>query len=80
MSGLAEPPEYVSVLDADFVPMPEFLTRAMCLFRDQDVGVVQTPQHFINADPIQTNLAATEVWPDEQRYFFDHVQPARDAT
>ena len=79
VAGLADPPEFVSVLDADFVPMPEFLTRTMCLFRDQDVGVVQTPQHFINADPIQTNLAAIEVWPDEQRFFFDILMPSKDA-
>jgi cellulose synthase (UDP-forming) len=79
VAGLADPPEFVSVLDADFVPMPEFLTRAMCLFRDRDVGVVQTPQHFINADPIQTNLAAIEVWPDEQRFFFDILMPSKDA-
>jgi len=29
---------------------------------------VQTPQHFINADPLQTNLSMARVWPDEQRY------------
>jgi cellulose synthase (UDP-forming) len=79
VAGLADPPEFISVLDADFVPMPEFLTRATCLFRDQGVGVVQTPQHFINADPIQTNLAASEVWPDEQRFFFDILMPSKDA-
>ena len=79
VAGLVDPPEFVSVLDADFVPMPEFLTRAMCLFRDEGVGVVQTPQHFINADPIQTNLAVTGVWPDEQRFFFDILMPSKDA-
>ncbi|RXT33568.1 glycosyltransferase [Bradyrhizobium betae] len=79
VTGLADPPEFISVLDADFVPMPEFLARAMCLFRDPGVAVVQTPQHFINADPIQTNLAATKVWPDEQRFFFDIMMPAKDA-
>jgi cellulose synthase (UDP-forming) len=79
VARLADLPEFISVLDADFVPLPEFLTRATCLFRDQGVGVVQTPQHFINADPIQTNLAATEVWPDEQRFFFDIVMPSKDA-
>jgi cellulose synthase (UDP-forming) len=41
--------------------------------------VVQTPQHFINPDPIQSNLAATDVWPDEQRFFFDILMPAKDA-
>ena len=47
--------------------------RALALFREDDVGIVQTPQHFFNPDPIQTNLAAARVWPDEQRFFFDVV-------
>ena len=70
-AALPEPPDFISILDADFVPTPHFLTRAMALFHDDDVGIVQTPQHFINPDPIQANLAATDVWPDEQRFFFD---------
>ncbi|MGF6312010.1 cellulose synthase (UDP-forming) [Bradyrhizobium sp. i1.8.4] len=79
LAGLPERPEFISILDADFVPMPDFLTRAMSLMQDGTVGVVQTPQHFINPDPIQTNLAATDVWPDEQRFFFDILMPAKDA-
>jgi len=79
IAGLPEKPEYVSILDADFVPMPDFLQRATSLMQDGSVGVVQTPQHFINPDPIQTNLAASEVWPDEQRFFFDILMPAKDA-
>ena len=72
-------PEFVSILDADFVATPRFLKRAMTLFRDPAVGVVQTPQHFVNPDPIQINLGATAFWPDEQRYFFDVVMPSKDA-
>jgi cellulose synthase (UDP-forming) len=79
MASLPNPPDYVSILDADFVPMPNFLARGMTLFRDEQIGIVQTPQHFINPDPIQTNLLATHVWPDEQRFFFDIVMPAKDA-
>jgi len=79
LAELDEPPEFISILDADFVPRPAFLRRAMSLFRDSSIGVVQTPQHFINPDPIQTNLLATEVWPDDQRFFFDVVMPSRDA-
>ena len=56
-----------------------FLTRTLALFRDPDVGLVQTPQHFVNPDPIQANLSACDVWPDEQRYFFDVVMPSKDA-
>jgi cellulose synthase (UDP-forming) len=79
VARLAKPPDYVSILDADFVPMPNFLTRTMTLFRDDGVGVVQTPQHFGNPDPMQSNLSLAKVWPDEQRYFFDVVMAAKDA-
>jgi cellulose synthase (UDP-forming) len=79
VARLAKPPDYISILDADFVPMPNFLTRAMTLFRDEGVGVVQTPQHFANPDPMQSNLSLAMVWPDEQRYFFDVVMVAKDA-
>jgi cellulose synthase (UDP-forming) len=79
VAGLAERPDFISILDADFVPMPQFLRRALSLFRERDVGIVQTPQHFINPDPLQSNLSASQVWPDEQRYFFDVVMASKDA-
>ena len=60
-------------------PNRSFLTRAVSLMREPDVGVVQTPQHFFNPDPIQTNLNLARVWPDEQRFFFDIVMPSKDA-
>jgi len=79
VSALSEPPDFISILDADFVTAPDFLSRALTLFREQDVGIVQTPQHFINPDPIQANLQASDAWPDEQRYFFEVLMPAKDA-
>lgn len=79
LAELPERPQFISILDADFVPRPTFLRRAMSLFHDPTIGIVQTPQHFINPDPIQTNLLATQVWPDDQRFFFDIVMPSRDA-
>ena len=77
--SLQDKPEFISVLDADFVPLPQFLTRAASLMREKDVGVVQTPQHFRNPDPIQSNLKLNRVWPDEQRYFFDILLAGKDA-
>ncbi|MEI4487815.1 glycosyltransferase [Frigidibacter sp. MR17.14] len=74
-----EPSEFIAVLDADFVPHRGFLSRSLALFHDPRVGLVQTPQHFFNADPIQHNLGLDRSYPDEQRFFFDHMQPARDA-
>lgn len=79
LASLPVPPDYVAILDADFVPTPAFITRAMALFRDPTVGIVQTPQHFSNPDPIQANLSISHVWPDEQRFFFDVIMPAKDA-
>jgi cellulose synthase (UDP-forming) len=79
VGALPERPEFVSILDADFVPNADFLSRTMSLFHADDVGVVQTPQHFINQDPIQSNLRAADLWPDEQRFFFDIILPAKDA-
>jgi cellulose synthase (UDP-forming) len=74
-----EPPEFIAVLDADFVPHRDFLSRTVSLFHDAKTGLVQTPQYFFNADPIQHNLGISQAYPDEQRFFFNHVEPARDA-
>src|ERR1700686_883262 len=74
-----DPPEFVAIFDADFVPHREFLWRTIPLFHDASVGIVQTPQHFFNRDPIQSNLLVGNVWPDEQRFFFDHVLASKDA-
>lgn len=72
-------PDFVAVLDADFVPHQGFISRTLALFHDPTVGLVQTPQHFFNPDPIQHNLGLSASFPDEQRFFFDHVQASRDA-
>ena len=49
-------PSFIAVLDADFVPHSNFLKRTVALLKDEKVGLVQTPQHFFNSDPIQHNL------------------------
>jgi cellulose synthase (UDP-forming) len=79
VAALPQPPAFISILDADFVPRSQFLTRALCLFRAPDTAIVQTPQHFINPDPIQINLSAAHAWPDDQRFFFDVILPSKDA-
>src|ERR1700736_472947 len=79
LAELPSPPDFIAVLDADFVPFSNFVSRALCLFKDPAAGIVQTPQHFFNPDPIQSNLAITEVFPDEQRFFFDIIMPSKDA-
>ena len=74
-----QPPDFLAVLDADFVPHRGFISRSLALFHDPQIGLVQTPQHFFNPDPIQHNLGLSRSYPDEQRFFFDHMQPSRDA-
>jgi cellulose synthase (UDP-forming) len=72
-------PEFILLLDADFVPSVNILKRTLGLFAEPDIGIVQTPQHFFNPDPIQSNLLCASAWPDEQRFFFDIFVPANDA-
>jgi cellulose synthase (UDP-forming) len=72
-------PDFILMLDADFVAFRNILKRTLPLFDERDVGIVQTPQHFFNPDPIQVNLFCASFFPDEQRFFFNHLQPAKDA-
>ena len=71
--------DFVAVFDADFVPYRQFLHRTVPFFADPAIGIVQTPQHFFNKDPVQSNLDIERVWPDEQRLFFDEMAASRDA-
>ncbi|MFQ6182757.1 glycosyltransferase [Sinorhizobium meliloti] len=70
--------DFIAVFDADFVPYRSFLRRTLPFFMDDTIGIVQTPQHFFNVDPIQSNLGLENLWPDEQRLFFDEIAPSRD--
>ncbi|WP_354417683.1 glycosyltransferase family 2 protein [Mesorhizobium shonense] len=71
--------EFVAVFDADFVAHRNFLRRTLPFFTDPSIGIVQTPQHFFNRDPVQINLGLERSWPDEQRLFFDEMAASRDA-
>ena len=71
--------EFFAVLDADFAPRRDFLMRTVGFFDDPKIGIVQIPHHFHNSDIYQMNLGMGQQWPDEQRLFFDIVQPSRDA-
>jgi len=71
--------ELVAVFDADFVPQRHFLERTIGLLLDPQVGLVQTPQHCLNADPVMRNLAM-EAWllPDEES-FYRWIEPVRSS-
>jgi cellulose synthase (UDP-forming) len=72
-------PQFILLLDADFVPYRNILKRTLGFFIELDVGIVQTPQHFFNPDPIQSNLLVARHWPDEQRFFFNTLLACKDA-
>jgi cellulose synthase (UDP-forming) len=47
--------EFILILDADMVPRPEILDETLGYFQDPRVGLVQTPQIFVNVpdnDPL----------------------------
>ncbi|APZ52363.1 glycosyltransferase [Salipiger abyssi] len=70
--------EFFMVLDADFIPQRHFLYRAIGLFEDPKVGIVQAPHCFYNSDPMQSNLDMRHRMPDDQRLFFGSIMPGRD--
>ncbi|WP_411876207.1 glycosyltransferase [Vulcanococcus limneticus] len=69
--------DLLAVFDADVVPQTSFLARTAGLFVDPAVGFVQTPQSYMNADPVIRNLRL-ERWlmPDEET-FYRWVEPVR---
>ena len=71
---------FILCLDADFVVEERMLYRMLgFLVADPGVGLVQTPQHFRNPDPIQHNLFGGSAWTEESNYFMTVTQPCRDA-
>ena len=65
------------VFDADVVPQRHFLRRTAGLFDDPRVALVQTPQSYMNPDPVIRNLGL-EHWlmPDEE-VFYRWIEPTR---
>ena len=52
---LATEGEFLLILDADQVPLPEILDRTLGYFEDEEMALVQTPQWFVNVpehDPL----------------------------
>ena len=70
--------ELLAVFDADFIPQRDFLECCIGFLQDPSVGLLQTPQTFINADPVMRNLGM-ERWllPDEES-FYRWIEPVRD--
>jgi cellulose synthase (UDP-forming) len=65
--------EFVVILDADHVPSPDFLVRALPHMHDPSVAFVQTPQAF----PSARGLVAVGT-AEAQRIFYELVMPGRN--
>ncbi|MDR5708928.1 MAG: glycosyltransferase [Armatimonadota bacterium] len=70
---------FIAVLDADHVPVPEFLDRVLGYFTDERVALVQVPQEFYNIDSYQhwVDPQTGLTW-HEQALFFRVIQPGKD--
>jgi cellulose synthase (UDP-forming) len=65
--------EFLAILDADHVPSPELLVRALPHFHDAAVAFVQTPQAF----PSARGLVAVGT-AEAQRIFYELVCPGKN--
>ncbi|GIF22875.1 cellulose synthase (UDP-forming) [Actinoplanes tereljensis] len=65
--------EFVVILDADHVPSPDFLLRALPHMQDEKVAFVQTPQAFPSAKGLVAQGSA-----ESQRIFYELVLPGRN--
>lgn len=68
--------EHVTILDADFVPRPDYLLELVPYLDDEGVGIVQSPQYFSTSRSmswLERTAGAT------QEMFYRFIQPSRDA-
>lgn len=65
------------VFDADVVPQRHFLRRTIGLFADPRVALVQTPQSYMNPDPVIRNLGLEHWLMSDEEVFYRWIQPTR---
>ncbi|MDP9407436.1 MAG: glycosyltransferase [Actinomycetota bacterium] len=68
--------DLIAILDADFVPRPDYLRELAPYFDDAGVGIVQSPQYFDTTPELgwlERSAGAT------QEMFYRLIQPSRDA-
>lgn len=70
--------EFIAVFDCDFMPFAGFLERTLGFFCDPKIALVQTPQHYFQAEFHNRNLGLDVVMPSDLDYFFRYLQVIRD--
>lgn len=69
--------DLIAVFDADVVPLSTFLSRTVGLFADPSVGFVQTPQTYMDADPLMRNLRLERWLMADEESFYRWIEPTR---
>ncbi|TFV55140.1 glycosyltransferase, partial [Mycobacterium sp. PS03-16] len=67
--------DLVAVFDADHVPEPDFLTRTLPYFADQQLALVQTPQDFYNTSSFEHYRPGSPL--HEESLFYRVVQAGK---
>ncbi|CAD5109612.1 Cellulose synthase catalytic subunit [UDP-forming] [Pseudomonas carbonaria] len=71
--------EFIAVFDCDHIPTCSFLQMTMGWFlRNPKLGVLQTPHHFLSADPFERNLDNFRRTPNENTLFYGLTQNGND--
>ncbi|NUU65770.1 UDP-forming cellulose synthase catalytic subunit [Enterobacteriaceae bacterium BIT-l23] len=71
--------DFVAIFDCDHVPTRSFLQLTMgWFFKDQKLGLIQTPHHFFSPDPFERNLGRFRKTPNEGALFYGLVQDGND--
>lgn len=68
--------EIIVIFDADHVAASTFLRETVYNFADENVALVQTPQHFCNPDAFQKNLELSDFLANEQDMFYRVIEPS----
>lgn len=68
--------EIIVIFDADHVAASSFLRETVYNFVDDNVALVQTPQHFCNPDAFQKNMELPNFLANEQDMFYRVIEPS----
>ena len=71
--------ELIAIFDCDHIAARSFLQLTVGWFvRDRRLGMLQTPHHFYNPDPIERNLGQFRRVPNEGELFYSYLQSGND--
>ena len=71
--------ELVAIFDCDHIPTRTFLQTTVGWFLEEpQLGMLQTPHHFLSPDPFERNLGLFRNMPNEGELFYGLVQDGND--